>query len=299
MIPYLACDTARVLLEPFLDGELPTADQVALEAHLRWCRTCSAHVEDMSLIGWGVRVGTPKINPEAGDAKALMVIQSGVLARIRAERAQSLRTRVAEMFTDMRLLWPAMGASAAVILCLCGAMNVWRLATERRPDSLAAMIETLAHRGSDSNPLGLESTTAIPRVVDEGFSIDRISGDDVAYALSAVVTREGRVGQIELIDSPRTAGAASQTAAQVADMTAVLNAARESRFQPAQARGGHAVAVEFVWVIEKTTAVLKEPSRRFEEALPAVRPVTPAVPSKNAPVPSGVRSSVDNALTAA
>ncbi len=53
-----------------------------------------------------------------------------------------------------------------------------------------------------------------------------------SFALSAVVTREGRVGQIELIDSPRTAGTASQTAAQVADLTAVLNAARESRFSP-------------------------------------------------------------------
>jgi hypothetical protein len=228
-----------------------------------------------------------------------MVIQSGVLARIRAERAQSLRTRLGEMFADMRLLWPAMGATAAVIVCLCGAMNVWRLATERRPNSLAATIETLANPGSDTNPLHLEGATSVPRVLDQGFSLDRISGDDAVFALSMVVTREGRIGQIELLDSPRAVGTASHAAMHADDARAVLNAARESRFTPAQARGGRNVAVTVVWVIEKTTAVFKKPSRPFDEALPAVRPVAPAERTKNTPVPTGTRSSVPEVLTAA
>ena len=40
MTRYIGCETARELLDEFVDGELPMADQVMVEAHLRWCRTC-------------------------------------------------------------------------------------------------------------------------------------------------------------------------------------------------------------------------------------------------------------------
>ena len=38
MIPYLDCRAAQDMLEAFVDDELSVPDQVALEAHLRWCR---------------------------------------------------------------------------------------------------------------------------------------------------------------------------------------------------------------------------------------------------------------------
>ena len=56
MIRYLGCDAARELLQPFVDRELPVAEQVELEAHLRWCETCAARVEDLQLIGAALRV---------------------------------------------------------------------------------------------------------------------------------------------------------------------------------------------------------------------------------------------------
>jgi anti-sigma factor RsiW len=58
MIPYLGCQGARDMLEPFVDGELPVSEQVALEAHLRWCDTCRARVEDIRLIGSALRLGS-------------------------------------------------------------------------------------------------------------------------------------------------------------------------------------------------------------------------------------------------
>ena len=141
------------------------------------------------------------------------------------------------MFTDMRLLWPAIGASAAVIVCLCGAVNVWRLATlNGRPRSLAGMIETLANQGSDSYPLRLEGTTSIPSVIDEGFSLDRISSDDAVFAFTAVVTRRGRVDQLELLDSPPSTGTASHAAAQAAALEAVLKRREEVAIQPCAGR---------------------------------------------------------------
>ena len=35
MVPILGCETARELLESFVDGELPTSAQVAVQAHQR------------------------------------------------------------------------------------------------------------------------------------------------------------------------------------------------------------------------------------------------------------------------
>ena len=56
MIPYLGCETVREMLDAFVDGELGVDAQVAVESHLRWCRTCTARVEDMSLIGAAMRM---------------------------------------------------------------------------------------------------------------------------------------------------------------------------------------------------------------------------------------------------
>ena len=71
MIPYLGCEAARDLLEAFVDGELAMADQVALESHLRWCRTCGARVEDMRLIGASMRVGAQRSTGAPDEVRAL------------------------------------------------------------------------------------------------------------------------------------------------------------------------------------------------------------------------------------
>ena len=91
MIPYLGCDAAREMLQAFVDGELPMAEQVALEAHLRWCETCRARVEDMRLDRRGAPPGCGGPGRACrGSRGALAAIQSDVLTRIRAERDQSL-----------------------------------------------------------------------------------------------------------------------------------------------------------------------------------------------------------------
>ena len=284
MIPYLPCETAREMLEPFIDGELPTADQVAVQAHLRSCRTCATHVEDISLIGWSVRVGTPATSPDVADGKSLAILQSGVLTRIRAERAQALRTRLAEVFSDMRLFWPALGATAAVLACLLGTVNIWRLTTERRPGSVAAMLDILENPGSESNPLRLDRGMSVPRLIDTAFLLEHGSEDESVIMVKAILTREGRVGSAELLASPRLA-ASSQA-------DDVLLAVRELQFEPSKNRGGVPVAVTMVLRFEQSTPV-KEPPRGFSYALPAAR--TSAAPVPPAPVKppaaTGARSS--------
>lgn len=261
MTPYLTCEAAAELLAAFVDGELAMAEQVSVESHLRWCGVCESRVADMQLIGASMRCVAQAIPPAAADERALNVIQSGVLARIRAERDQSLGTQFRGLFVDLRLLWPALGATAAVITCLFAAGGVFAAATtEDRPDSMAAMIEMLANPGSDQNPMSLDSRLSAPRALDAGIALDLADEGDAVYALSAVVTREGRVSNYELLMSERASVRRREKAAEGDHHAAALLAAvKRSRFEPAQTPAGGAVAVNVVWLLTRTTVRASSP----------------------------------------
>jgi hypothetical protein len=270
------------MLEPFIDGELPTADQVAVQAHLRSCQTCATHVEDMTLIGWSVRAGTPATSPDDADARSLAILQSGVVTRIRAERAQAVRTRLAEMFSDMRLFWPALGATAAVFACLVGTVNIWRLTTERQPGSVAAMLEILENPGSENNPLRLDNGMSVPRLIDDAFALEHGSEDEAVIMVKAILTREGRVGSAEVLHSPLLA-ARGQT------YDEVLHAVKELQFEPSKKRGGVPVAVTMVLRFE--TLAVKEP-QSLSYTLPASRSSSPAPVAPVKRSTTGTRSSL-------
>ena len=276
MIPVFGCETARELLEPFVDGELTTDEQVAVQTHLRSCTTCSARVEDLSLIGWSLRAGPAVVPSRDTDTRDLAVIQSDVLARIRAEQSQSLSVRAADLFADMRLLWPAMGATVAVLLCLWGSVSIWMLVNQTRPNSIAAMIAARAKAGSDSNPLPLDSGMSVPRALDEGFAF--VSPLDEDTLLSIVVTTTGHIAHADIWKPDPLRTGAEQ---------AVLNAVKEQRFAPA-ARGGRPLAVEAIFYVTRVNAV---PSRLIDLPVPPVRATIPqGETSKVTPGAGDVRS---------
>lgn len=291
MIRYLGCETARPLLEGFVDGELPMEDQVAVESHLRWCPTCVARVEDLRLIGASLRLGSADLTADEGDLSALDMTQADVLSRLRIERDQSLEVRVRTWFQDMRLLWPALGATAAVAVCLVGAVGVLHAATEKHPHSLAGTIEYLADTGSDFNPLPLDARILAPRALNAGFALDSIPQEEAAFALATTVTREGRISNYELrftygfgadptVDtSPSAAPAAGSDAARGRDLQAILDAVKSSRFEPAQAAGGEAVAVNMVWLVARTTVRARPLDIETRSIRPMQAPVQAAKPA--------------------
>lgn len=299
MIPYIGCEAAREILEGFVDGELPLADQVSLESHLRWCRTCSARVEDLRLIGTSVRLGSPLPEPE--DARALAAIQSGVLTRVRAEREQSLAVRLHAMFEDMRFFWPAVGASTALAACLFASLSVMQAATAGNPESLAAMIERLdrpatptlppANPGSDQTPMRLDNRVSFPRGLDGISPLEGVSDDEVAFAVSAVVTREGRIATYDLLESGDGRTSELRRKRDAVEVLAVLDGVRRSRFEPAEAAGGTKVAVNMVWLLVRTTAKVPAPVAHPEpQVQEVVKPeeleVSPSVPSTKSLVPA-------------
>jgi hypothetical protein len=252
MIPYLGCQGARDMLEPFVDGELPVSEQVALEAHLRWCDTCRARVEDIRLIGSALRLGSDASAADYTDAAARATMYDEVVMRVGAERTQSLAHQWRELFTDMRYLWPAFGATAAVVVCVCASTLVNQIVRAERPDSMAAMIEILANPGSDQNPLHLESGMLAPRPLDVSPALAAIPDEEAVYAVAAVVTREGRVSNYELLQWVREPLANPASASESDEVIAVLDAVKHSRFEPAQTVDG-VVAVNMVWVLARTT----------------------------------------------
>jgi hypothetical protein len=306
MIGCLPCERARELLDDFVDDELSVADQVAVESHLRCCRVCLARVEDLRVIGASLRFGS-EATQKGADRQALAGRVADALLRAQLERASAVTARARRLCQDMRLVLPALGATAALLLSVSGALAVLRVATEERPESLAAMIETLAN-----NPLTPDAAVSfetparlgrpfenrfsggisLPRVIGDGTALERVREDNGAVlAVATVVNHEGRVTNYELLRSLAATPRRGQAPGQIE--AAVLDAVRHSRFEPAQTPTGRPVAVNMVWVMIHQT-VKGDPVAASSELPPAPKPA-----AANSGLPINQRSSVRPNLTTA
>jgi hypothetical protein len=269
MTPYVGCEYARERLEGLLDEELSVDEQVLVESHVRWCRTCADRIEDFQLIGTSIRVGSPTSPRVTNTEPALSAVYSRVLMRVRAERDQAFAVRVRELFIDMRLLWPAVGATMAVLVCLSVAVGVLKRTSMERPESLATRLEAM-NPGSEANPLRPDNNArvdryfakyvdsdraggiSIPRVLDDGTFFAGIRDQEAMFTMATVVNRDGRITNAELLNTER-GGAKTEQTVHANDVEAVMDAVRQSRFAPAQTPIGRAVAVNMVWLIVVTT----------------------------------------------
>jgi hypothetical protein len=305
MTPYVGCEYARERLEGLLDDELSVDEQVLVESHVRWCRTCADRIEDFQLIGTSIRVGPPKLALATEAEPASSAVYSRVMMRMRAERDQAFTVRLREMFADMRLLWPALGATMAVLVCLSVAIGVLKSTSSERPSSLATRLEAM-NPGSEANPLRPDNNArvdryfdkfvdsdraggiSIPRVMDDGASVAGIPGEEAMFTMAMVVNREGRITTAEMLNSERGGNNAERA---LHANEAVLDAVRQSRFAPAQTPIGRTVAVNMVWLIFVTT--VQTPDRQTPvQVAPVVartRRLPPADPA--APLPVGRQSS--------
>lgn len=278
MMQLLSCEVVRDRLAEFHDGELALDEQVAIERHLRECVACAIEAEEIASLAQLLREMASRLpegpTPDASLA-AIAVDQACVEARL------SLRARVRDLFDDMHLVWPAVGATAAMMLCLLGALGVMQATSREHPDSLAGVIAHLAAAGSNRNPLRLDGGMAVPRAL-EGTIVPMTEADGV-FPLAAVVTREGRIQSLEVLaaEQARTMGVRPEA------VLAMLDAASRARFAPAESRGTP-VAVSMVWVLAHTTVrgdASRDLLRGGSWVPPGRRPPAPR-PSAAAPGPS-------------
>ncbi len=244
----LACRAARRHLSAYADGELPTDQQIAIQAHLSSCRLCADEAQKVGSIGSALRSGTPR---SRGDGRDLVSLAMSVVSRFKAEQDQSVWNRLGRAFEDMHLVWAALGATAASLACIVIINGMLVLAARERPDSLAGVLAALSSAGSNANPALLGGGMLAPRAdadtVMPAAIVSYGGTGDAAFALAAVVTREGILSNLEWLGSENASGQADRR-----EWLDVLDAASTARFEPARYEGSP-VAVNMIWLLARTT----------------------------------------------
>jgi predicted anti-sigma-YlaC factor YlaD len=267
------CAEVHELLEAFYDGELDIDERIDVQQHVNECAACNAAAADIAMVGMGLRdLASHVAEHDTTDATQ---ISRTVLERIRVEELFSMRAQIADWFSDMHLVWAGLGASVATLICIVGSASVLHATNQERPNSMARAISELATQGSNDNPLRLNSSIKVPRAVTDAIDL---SERDAQYTLTVVVSREGDVQGVEMVDQAMHPG-----------VNAMLNEAYRTKFAPATA-GGDAVAVSLVWLVTNTT--VKSPYDPMEALRLALRlrnspePIaTPTVPEAAEPKP--------------
>lgn len=286
-----ACPDTRNHLTAYRDGELDVEQQVAVRAHLQACRDCAAELEELVLLGEALRgLSHARLDACADDVTSL---HNRVVAGLQANRAELLPQRVGRWMDDLHMVWAVAGATVASLACLFAGLGVMRMTLREVPSSMSAVIGALGDPGSERNPMRLDGRMMLLPTFDNTVPAVVVTPDEAMLALSAVVTREGRVSRVQLV-MPEAGRLPRE-----GDVLQLLDAAAQTRFEPARA-GGTPVAVNVIWLMAHTTVIGKDaleapvvtrPARRPHppRAAPQVSPAAaPISRSRSLPVPVAV-----------
>lgn len=286
----LTCAVARRHLQAYHDGELDIARRIAMQAHVQACTACAAESARLRALGDALRASLTSRRPAEDDFAGL---QASVVSRMKAERDASLLARASRMFEDMHLVWAALGSTAATIACVTVMFGMLQSASRENPGSLAALLASLAAQGTNEHPARMDGRMMLPRVDADAVmpaAVMNPGGDDVVFALAAVVTREGQIVNLELLMSERARGRRAQDAQVILDL---LDAASRARFEPAQA-GGSPVAVNMVWLLAHTTVRGRRPAYAAGGSWPGIDRIPAPAPKQPSPdLDQGGASSVN------
>jgi len=266
----ITCAETRARLSAFRDDELSVEDQILVRAHMGGCRVCAGELESLDWLGDAIRTASHERVERCADE--VTSLHNRVLPGVVAERQELLNRRMERWRDDLPLVWALGAATVASLACLFAGLGVMRMTLREVPSSMASVIGALATPGSDRNPLRLDGRILRPTFEETAPAVV-VSSDDEVLALSAVVTREGRVSRVELVMP-----AASRLPRRDAVLE-LLDAAAQTRFEPARA-GGAPVAVNVIWLMAHTTVVGKHEADVVIAAprVPRSRPPAPAAP---------------------
>jgi Putative zinc-finger len=247
----LSCSAVLDQIEAFHDGELPVERQVAVASHLDRCETCGAALAEIESLGLMLRTAAPGRVPLPCDEAAVHV--SAIVNRGKVENDASLAMRVRELFDDRHVLYAGFGAAAATVACLVIMLGMMRFATRERSDSLAGMLNVLSVPIPEQpiviRPVIVDARVMMPRALDSTFSNGDF--DDEVLALSGVVTTEGRLANVSVLDTSGNSDASMATS-DAKRYEKLVDAVSRARFEPVM-REGNPVAVNMVWFVANTT----------------------------------------------
>lgn len=244
----MTCAAVRRRLPAFYDRELPVRDMIDMEVHVADCPPCASELSGLREVGDSLRLAAAP-----APADDWTGVQSGVISRMRAEAHESWTAKAGRMFDDLHLLWIGLASTAATFLCGAVALSALHFASPDRDDSLRSMIAVIsAPIGSNLNPMRSDQFLTAPSVPGEGpieaMLAQPVSHDELMLALSAVVTREGKVSSVLVLNNQQHR----------AEINPILDVLQRSRLEPGRV-GTAAVAVNVVWLLTHTTVKAKAP----------------------------------------
>jgi putative zinc finger protein len=243
MMHVLPCVRVRDDLAAYHDGELPMEERVLIQGHLQECVACRLEAAMLTELGDALRTMAGAVPGRShGDTGR---ISGTVLDRIRVENQLSFTTRVRCLFEDMHLVWAGLGATLATLFCVFASAGVLQAASQERPDSLAGIINTIV--AADANdPMRLAPTVIENRALLDTTEAMQSTGGDAELMLSALVTREGRIQNLEVLEEQARALHVKPEV-----MLAMIEAASRARFERQSGHLGGAINV--VWLVTTTT----------------------------------------------
>jgi hypothetical protein len=238
------CWYVRRQLSAFHDGELPVGEQIAVQAHLRGCPACAAEARELDDLGSCLRAGALSVGVEPNVWEGL---PSMVVSRKKAEDAESISGRTGRVFEDLHFVWAALGATGATVACLVLIAAIFHFAIA-------------SPAGSNGNPSLVWQGMSLPSASSDNTvsAVATLDEEDLVVLLDAVVTREGRVTKLKVIEKQ---GAAVQqpTREERQAVLALLDAMSKARFNPARVSGRVPAAVNMVWLYASLTVKGKMP----------------------------------------
>ena len=238
------CAAVRRRLAAYHDRELPVHDLISVGAHVGDCASCAAELRALQLLGDSLRLAAAP-----GPADDWTGVAPGVIGRMRAEANESWSAKAGRLFEDLHLVWIGLASTAATFICGAAVLGMLQVAGPERNDSLRSVFAVMAAPpGSDLNPLSFDTRMQAPSLPITGGPVAetllgrRASEQDLVVALSAMVSREGRVSDVSVLTRV-------QDRQQVDE---ILNAIARGRLEPAQFAGAP-VAVNLVWLVAQTT----------------------------------------------
>jgi len=237
----LTCAAVRRRLQAFYDRELAVRELISIEAHLHDCPPCARDLHVLQNVGAALRVAAAPAPSDDWTG-----LRSSVISRMRAEAHESWPARAGRAFDDLHLVWIGLASTVATIVCSGVVLSMLHFASPERQDSLAAVIAVMAApSGSDLNPARLDGRIRVPSVPENGVVYAALESSamegDLVVPLSAIVTREGRVSGLEILNKDQDLREA-----------ALVDKLSRGRLEPAQF-GGSPVAVNLVWLVAHTT----------------------------------------------
>jgi hypothetical protein len=239
----MLCSSFAERLEAWHDGELEIDEQIAVESHVAGCAACSATMRELRQLR--ARLHREFEERLAGADAMFERMAQSVVTRAKAERHETLPARIARMFEDLHLVWAGLAGSTATATCVAVMAAVLHFAPPERADSLAVI---LSEPGTNRNPVRMDYRTALPRVDEQNVMRAMLvdspeSAVPQTLTVSGVVTQEGRLSRASLVEVGGYEGREARR---------LMDAMSGARWQPAQ-RGGSPVAVNLIWLLERTT----------------------------------------------